>query len=117
MKSYNDTMIQECVELVERGSTKGKVEGFLKYMHDLSTNESKEVASIAFEKCGISSNAYGHADHKDTVMFLRSNYGKLNKKDLIDGMCEVNGKTYKTNQHAYNYIAMMVEWAKQEAGE
>lgn len=113
MTDMNKVMA-ECVELVESGATKGKVEGFLKYMHDCSTNEAKDIAAKAFEQCGMSPNAYGHADHEETVKYLRANYGKIAKKDLIEGMCKVNGKTYKTNQHAYNYIAMMVEWAKQE---
>lgn len=110
----NEKMMKEAVELIESGATKGKVEGFMKYMYDASTNEAKEWANEAFEKCGMSPNTYGRADHEETVKYLRANYGKLNKKELIEGMCEVNGKTYKTNQHSYNYIAMMVEWAKQE---
>ena len=109
--------MKSCVELVESGATKGKVEGFLKYMYDCSTNEAKEIAAEAFEKCGMSPNAYGRADHKETVAYLRKHYGKIGKSDLIKGMCEVNGKTYKTNQHAYNYIAMMIEWAEQELNE
>ena len=114
MSQYDKNMINACVELIEAGANKGKVEGFLKYMHDLSTNQAKEVAAAAFEECGMSPNAYSHADHEETVKYLRENYGKIEKKALINGMCEVNGKTYKTNQHAYNYIAMMIEWAKQE---
>lgn len=112
-ESY-EKMMASAVELIEAGATKGKVEGFMKYMYDASTNEAKEWSAQAFEKCGMSPNAYGHADHEETVKYLRANYGKVNKKELIDGMCKINGKTYKTNQHAYNYIAMMQEWAKQE---
>lgn len=107
-------IVESCVELVESGATKGKVEGFLKYVHDCSTNEAKEYANAAFKQCGLSPNAYGHADHEQTVKYLRANYGKIGKKELIDGMCQINGKTYATNNHAYNYIAMMIEWAKQE---
>lgn len=111
----NSEQLTKAVELVESGATKHKVEGFLSYMYDMSVNESKRIAAEAFEQCGYSSNMYGRADHEDTVKYLRANYGKVAKKELIEGMCEVNGKTYKTNQHAYNYIAMMIEWAKQEA--
>jgi len=111
---FDKEVLAKMVELVKSGATKGKVEGFGKYMYDHSTNEAKAYAAEAFEQCGLSSNAYGRADHEQTVMFLRNNIGKLPKKELIEGMCEVNGKTYKTNQHAYNYIAMMQEWAKQE---
>lgn len=114
MTEAYDKMMGEAVELIESGATKGKVEGFMKYMYDASTNEAKEWSAKAFEQCGMSPNAYSHADHAETVTYLRENYGKIEKKALINGMCEVNGKTYKTNQHAYNYIAMMIEWAKQE---
>lgn len=114
MTTYNETHVNEAVNMVEDGSTKGKVESMLMFKYDYSTNQSKDIAKLAFEKCGISSNAYGQADHKETVSYLRQNYGKIAKKDLINGMCKVNGKTYKTNQHAYNYIAMMIEWANQE---
>lgn len=111
------TLMQECVELIEAGATKAKVEGFLSYMHDMSVNESKDFAAKAFESLGLSPNAYGRADHEQTVKYLRANYGKLGKKQLIEGMCEVNGKTYKTNQHAYNYIALAQEWARQEVAD
>lgn len=107
-------LIAASVELIESGKNKGQVEGFLKYMHDLSTNDAKSVANEAFNKLGLSPNAYGQKDHKQTVEYIRNNYGKIPKKDLIEGMCETNGKTYLTNQHAYNYIAMMQEYAKQE---
>lgn len=113
MNTY-EKMMTEAVELIEAGANKGKVEGFMKYMYDASTNDAKKWSAEAFEKCGMSPNAYGQADHEETVKYLRTNYGKIAKKELIEGMCEVNGKTYKTNQHAYNYIAMMIEWAKQE---
>jgi hypothetical protein len=107
----------EVSELIEAGKNKGQIEGYLKYTHDMSTNEAKEFAAKQFEANGYSSNMYGKADHKETVEYLRVHYGKLDKKALIEGMCEVNGKTYKTNQHAYNYIPMMLEWAKQEVAE
>lgn len=104
----------EVRDLIESGKNKGQIEGYLKYMHDFSTNEAKEFAAKQFEALGLSPNMYGKADHAETVKFLRDNYNKLNKQDLINGMCEVNGKTFKTNQHAYNYISMMIEWANQE---
>lgn len=109
----NDIM-KNCVELINDGATKAKVEGFLIYAHDYSVNEAKDFAAKAFEECGMSPNTYGRADHEETVKYLREHYGKIAKKELIEGMCKINGKTYKTNQHAYNYIAMMIEWAKQE---
>jgi hypothetical protein len=114
MTAMNNNAIEQARELVRDGATKGKVEGFLKYMHDASTNEAKEWSAKAFELEGMTPSGYSHATHEETVKYLRANYGKVSKKDLINGMCEVNGNTFKTNQHAYNYIAMMIEWAKQE---
>lgn len=111
---FNEEVMGKMVELVNNGSTRGKIEAFGKWMYDQSTNEAKAYTAEAFERCGISTNAYGRADHEETVKYLIANYGKLEKKELISGMCEINGKTYKTNQHAYNYIPMMIEWSKQE---
>lgn len=104
---------EQIIELHNDGKNKGQIEGYLRYAHDLSVNEAKELVGSVFEEHGIAS-AVQHANHKETVRYLREHYGKLDKKELINGMCDVNGKTYKTNQHAYNYIAMMIEWAKQE---
>lgn len=114
---FSKEAINEGIKLVKEGSTKSKVEAFGMFVHDMSTNEAKEFANKVFEKCGLSPNAYGRADHEETVKYLRANYGKLPKKELIEGMCKINGKTYKTNQHAYNYVSMMIEWAKQELAE
>jgi hypothetical protein len=104
----------EVLELLESGKNKGQVEGFLRFQHDLSVNDAKKVVARVCEANNIGT-SHGTADHSETVAYLRANYGKIDKKELIEGMCEVNGKTYKTNQHAYNYIAMMIEWARQEA--
>lgn len=113
MANY-EKLMAEVSELIESGKNKGQIEGYLKYAHDMSTAEAKAFSAKAFEENGYSPNMYGRADHVETVKYLRENYGKIDKSDLIKGMCEVNGKTYKTNQHAYNYVSMMVEWAKQE---
>lgn len=110
-------IVKEVQELIESGKNKGQVEGYLKYMYEMTTNEAKEFASKQFESLGYSPNMYGQADHTKTVEYLRENYGKISKQDLINGMCEVNGKTFKTNQHAYNYIPMMLEWSKQEVNK
>ena len=104
----------EVLELLNSGKNKGQVEGYLRFQQDLSVNDAKKVLARVCEENGIAS-ATSHADHEATVRYLRENYGKVEKKILIEGMCETNGKTYKTNQHAYNYIAMMQEWAKQES--
>jgi hypothetical protein len=101
--------IEEARKLAEDGKNKGQIEGYMKFQHDLSTAEAKEVVAEA-----LPDTARGSADWTATVEFLRENREKLNKHDLIEGMCEVNGKTFNTNQHAYNYIAMAIEWASQE---
>ena len=105
MKKY----VSEATKLAEEGKNKGQIEGYFKFTHDLSTKEVKEIVAQALPE-----SAHGAADWASTVAFLRDNMQKLSKKELITGMCEVNGKTYNTNQHAYNYIAMAVEWAHQE---
>ena len=110
---FNETIIEKGLELLESGATKAKVEAYGLLVHDMSTNEAKEFASLVFEKAGLSTNTYS-ADWESTVRYLREHFGKLPKKELIEGMCRVNGKTYKSNQHAYNYIRMAIEWAKQE---
>lgn len=107
----------EVVKLLNDKQPLGKIEGYLRYVHDMSTNEAKNFLAEIRDELGIESNGRGGtADWAATVEYLRSNIDKLEKKALIEGMCEVNGKTFLTNQHAYNYIAMAQEWAKQEVG-
>ena len=108
-----DETVADVVELITSGKNRGQVHGYL-LMQDYSTKDAKHIAKLAYDKLGLSTNAHSHADHEKTVAYIRNNYGKLPKKQLIEGMCETNGKTYLTNQHAYNYIAMMQEYAKQE---
>lgn len=102
--------IEEAKNLFNDGKNKGQIEGYMKFQHDLSTAEAKQVVAEALPETARG----GTADWAATVEFLRANREKLNKHDLIEGMCEVNGKTFNTNQHAYNYIAMAIEWANQE---
>lgn len=93
----------------DSGKNLGQIEGWLRYEHDYTVAESKQAIKTA----GLGG-SQSTADWSKTVGYLRDNL-HLDKKKLINGMCEVNNKTYLTNQHAYNYIAMAVEWAKQEA--
>jgi len=109
----NVNPIDQARELLEAGATSAKAEGFLIYAHDFSTNEAKKTVKELKEELGIVAHS-GSSDWGPTVEFLRANYGKMPKKELIKSMCEVNGKKYSSNQHAYNYIAMALEWAKQE---
>lgn len=104
--------ITEAAKLLDDGKNKGQVEGYLKFTYDLSTKDVKDIMAEA-----APGGASGTADWTGTVAYIRENYGKIEKKALIEGMCEVNGKKYSSNQHAYNYIAMAVEYAKQEVAK
>lgn len=116
--TFTEEALKKGVDLLNKGATKGKIEAFAMYTMDTSTNEAKQYAAEVFAKAGKPLNTRGDGtDWSATVAYLRKNYGKLPKKELIEGMCKVNGKKYSSNQHAYNYIAMAQEWAKQECGE
>lgn len=112
--NMNTKIYEAIVELHNEGKNKGQIEGFLRYAHDLSVNQAKASIKEVFETEGWTAVGTSSADHTETITFLRENYGKMAKKDLINEMCEINGKTYKTNEHAYVYIPMMIEWSKQE---
>lgn len=101
--------INEAKEMNTNGKNIGQIEGYMRFTYNLSVKESKEV----IKKAGLSQDN-NKANWEDTVMMLRQSYGKISKTDLINKMCKINGKTYNSNQHAYNYIAMCQEWAKQE---
>lgn len=106
----NETnIVEEIITMHEDGKNIGQIEGYLKYAHSFSNKDAKQ----AIKNAGLSKENV-KADWGATVKYLRLNYGKVDKKELIHGMCDVNGKTYLSNQHAYNYITMAIEWAKQE---
>ena len=106
----------QIVEMKDAGKNKGQIEGYLRYALDLSVNDAKKAIANVYEANGWASST-GSADHTATIKYLRGQYGKVDKKTLIAGMCEINGKTYKTNEHAYVYIGMMIEWAKQDLAD
>jgi hypothetical protein len=108
----NADIKREVTKFIEGGMNIGRVEGYLLFEHDFSTTEAKKLVAEVREELGYEAGA--STNWADTVQFLRDKYGVLEKKALIDGMCEINGKKYSSNQHAYNYIAMALEWAKQE---
>jgi len=111
----NQEAHDEVVKLLQDGTPLGKIEGYLAYVHDMSTGERKNFLAEVKDELGIETRQGGTADWTATVEYLRAHIDKVEKKALIEGMCEINGKTFLTNQHAYNYIAMAQEWAKQEA--
>lgn len=117
VKIENQEAHDKVVELLNDGMTLGKIEAYLTYEHDMTTGERKNFLAEIKDELGMESRRGGTADWKATVTYLRENFGKVEKKKLVEGMCEVNGKTFLTNQHAYNYIAMAQEWASQEAAE
>lgn len=100
--------IEIAINLSNDGKNIGQIEGYLRYKYNLTVAQSKRVIKDANLSGKKSS-----ADWSDTVEYLIKNIDKLSKIDLINGMCELNSKTYLTNQHAYNYIPMAREWAKQ----
>jgi len=113
-KATENTMKTKVTEMLTAGERIGKIEGYLLYEHDLSTNEAKQFVSDTREELGIESRGQGPVKLPEIVAYLRANTGKLEKKELINGMMEVSGHTYSTCQHMYNYIAMAQEWARQE---
>jgi len=111
----NQEAHDEVVKMLGENIALGKIEGYLSYVHDMSTGERKNFLAEIKDELGIETRQGGTADWTGTVEYLRANIDTVEKKALINGMCEVNGKTFLTNQHAYNYIAMAQEWAKQAA--
>jgi len=107
------TITASIIELHDAKKNKGQIEGFLKYTYDMSVNDTKAIIKKVYDKNGWNTSSTT-SDYADTVTYLRANYGKINKTDLINGMCNINGKKYSSNQHSYNYIAMAIEWSKQE---
>lgn len=104
---------EKVVEMLNKGEPLGKIEGYLRFIEDMSTNGAKDFLKEVRVELGHDIGSGATADWSETVEFLRANVDKLEKKELINGMCEINGKTYNTNQHAYNYIHMAQEWARQ----
>lgn len=114
--SNANSVYAKVVELHNAGKNKGQIHGFLMFEYNYSTNQSKDMIKNVYDKEGWS-NSVTTSDYSDTVKYLRANYGKVDKKTLIQEMCNINGKKYSSNQHAYNYISMAIEWAKQEVSD
>jgi ribosomal protein L19E len=94
----------------EEGKTKGAIEGYLKFTYDFSTKDAKNLVS---EVVGKTTNN-NKTSWEETIRFIRKNYGKMEKKQLIEEMMKIKGGSYSSMNHAYNYIKFAMEFAKQE---
>ena len=96
----------------ENGCTKAKIEGFLMYEHDYTVNKSKELVQKVLGKSTTNG-----SDWSATIEYIRENFGKIDKKELITGMCEIKNAKYSSMNHAYNYIRFAQEYAAQEVAK
>lgn len=101
-------------ELLKAGTNLSKIEGYLLFEHDFGVTQAKDLVKEVREELGMEF-ARGATNLPDVVRFARENHGKLDKGDLIQGMMAAGNYTHSTAQHMYNYIAMAIEWARQEA--
>lgn len=108
MKNLN-VFKKEILELNESGKTKAQIEGYLMYMKELSVNESKKIVQEVLGKSMPNSKK-----HEEVVTYIRHNFGKIDKQDLIKGMCEISGGKPSSMNHMYNYIRFAQEYARQE---
>ncbi len=108
MTSTNE-LTKSIVEMNESGASRAKIEGFLLYAHDMSVNEAKDLVQKTLGKSTSTS-----SDWSETIEFIRKNFGKMDKKDLINGMCEIKNAKFSSMTHAYNYIRFAQEFARQE---
>ena len=109
MTTINKTYDAKIAEYSANGKTKAAIEGWLQFEHNLSVNESKSAVQRVLGK-----GATNKGDWSQIVTYVRENYGKIDKKDLIAGMCEVSGQKTSSMNHAYNYIKFAIEYARQE---
>lgn len=96
-------------EASENGKTRSAIEGYLQFKHEMSVNEAKAAVQEVLGKSVRSS-----ATHEAVVAYVRKNYGKLDKADLLDGMVAVTGGKLSSANHMYNYIRFAQEYSRQE---
>lgn len=105
----DQNLVPEIQAMAENGKNRGQIEGWLKYMHDMSNKEAKTLLEEALGKTSAST-----ADWEATIRYIRENYGRLSKADLVEGMMEVKGAKESSMVHAYTYIKFAQEYARQE---
>lgn len=96
-------------EANEKGKTRGSIEGYLQYQYDMSGSDAKELVQEVLGK-----NETSGADWTEVIAFIRENYGKMDKKELLENMCTIKGAKMSSMNHAYNYIKFAQEFARQE---
>lgn len=100
---------EQITQLNESGATRAKIEGYLLFEHNYSVNEAKALVQEVLGK-----SARAGATLEPVVKYIRDNYGKVEKQELIKGMCEVTGGMPSSMNHMYNYIRFAQEYANQE---
>ena len=93
----------------EEGKTRAVIEGRIMYEAAKSVNETKKLVQDTLGRSGRDS-----VSLEKVVRYIRDNYGKLSKQELIEGMCEVTGGKFSSMNHMYNYIRLAQEYARQE---
>jgi len=93
----------------ESGKTRGSIEGYISFTYDIEMSKAKLMVQEVLGKSDAAS-----ATWTETIAFIRKNYGKMEKKELIEGMMAIKGGTYTSMNHAYNYIKFAQEYAAQE---
>lgn len=93
----------------EEGKTRAAIEGHLQYAHGMSVNQAKTAVQTVLGK-----SVRAAATHTAVVEYVRKNYGKLDKADLLDGMVAVTGGKLSSANHMYNYIRFAIEYSRQE---
>lgn len=105
----NQNLENQIKKFYENGKTRGAIEGWLQFEHDLSTNESKALVQKVL---GV--NKKSSSNWEPVIKVIRENYGKVSKKELIEKMMKASGGKYSSMNHAYNYIRFAQEYARQE---
>ena len=100
---------KEIKKFYEEGKGKGAIEGYLKFTYDFSSTKAKELVQETLGKTVNNTSSW-----EETIKYIRENYGKKTKQELIQGMMEIKGGSYSSMNHAYNYIKFAMEFAKQE---
>lgn len=105
----SDTDIAKVITTMDaEGMTRAVIEGRIMYEARKSVNEAKKLVQDTLGRSGRDS-----VSLEKVVRYIRQNYGKLSKQELIEGMCEVTGGKFSSMNHMYNYIKLAQEYARQ----
>ena len=96
-------------EANENGKTKAQIEGHLQWEYGKTVNQSKALVQEVLGKSNIEG-----TDWSEVITYIRENFGKVDKKELIENMVMIKGAKYSSMNHAYNYIRFAQEYARQE---